>query len=200
MGQLTRCWAVPLLQQWHVFLLVFVLPLLLLSVRLWRCQTTPTRSCRVGRTARCGGSTCAQKPAAPKKTVKMYGDSWDSYLFIFTEHSLYSSSGLWRNKLMICCRKTSESFRWALLPLEHFSKLFSWFQSKLLWLCIFSYFLFQIRTCDPKSVDHFTRLSPPPLFLTLKLLELICDKVKNKTTNSFRTESPGQFRGVIPWF
>lgn len=50
------------------------------SVRLWRYQMTPTRFCRAGRTARCGGSTSARRPAALKKTAKMYGDA--GYLVI----------------------------------------------------------------------------------------------------------------------
>lgn len=46
----------------------------LCSVRLWRYQTTPTRSCHVAKTARCDGLTSAPKPAALKKTAKTYGD------------------------------------------------------------------------------------------------------------------------------
>ena len=41
---------------------------------------TPTRSCRVGRTARCDGLTSAPRPAVQKKTAKMYGDNCDDFL------------------------------------------------------------------------------------------------------------------------
>lgn len=43
--------------------------------RLWRYRTTPTPSCRAGRTARCDGSTSAWRRAARKKTAKTYADS-----------------------------------------------------------------------------------------------------------------------------
>lgn len=47
-----------------------------IPLRLWLYQMIPTLSCRVGRTEQCGGLTFAQKPAALKKTARMYADNW----------------------------------------------------------------------------------------------------------------------------
>ena len=58
----------------------------LFFARLWRYQTTPTRFCRVGRTAQCDGLTFAWKRAALKKTAKMYADSRHSFLLHIMSH------------------------------------------------------------------------------------------------------------------
>lgn len=45
--------------------------------RLWRYQMIRTHFCRAARTARFGGLIFAQRPAAQKRSVKMYDDSSD---------------------------------------------------------------------------------------------------------------------------
>lgn len=79
-------------QSVQIFLLWFLRPkhslvfVCLFFARLWRYQMTPTRFCRVGRTARCDGLTFAWKRAALKKTAKMYADSRHSFLLHIMNH------------------------------------------------------------------------------------------------------------------
>lgn len=56
--------------------------------RLWRYQMIRTRSCPVGKTARCDGSTSERRRAALKRTAKMYGDSCGIFSFIAVQAAL----------------------------------------------------------------------------------------------------------------
>lgn len=47
-------------------------PFVFCLIRLWLYQTTPTPSCPVGKMERCDGSTSAPRPAAQRKTARMY--------------------------------------------------------------------------------------------------------------------------------
>lgn len=95
MGQLMRYWTQETLvkhltEQTYLSSSWFPSPNLLpfCFVRLWRYQMTPTRFCRVERTARCDGLTSARRRAALKKTAKMYGDSFDVFSSQLFYHAL----------------------------------------------------------------------------------------------------------------